>query len=144
MTVPEINNIVEICIALDIAIVGIAYPIIIDKISNIGTKYSSDYLSELFENEFPQKKLGFKIFGKKHSYFILVLYFTIISFIPQIFKFQPLYDWNKFWFVRNSADLIVFMFSLVLVVLFFIWLDRVSIYNHKSTRLLNYLIKKHH
>ncbi|TGV03335.1 hypothetical protein [Flavivirga rizhaonensis] len=144
MTLPEINNIVEICIALDIAIIGIAYPIIIDKISNIGTKYSSDYLSELFEDEFPQKKLGFKIFGKKYSYFILFLYLTIISFIPQIFKFQPLYDWDKFWLIRNSADLLVFIFSLILVVLFFMWLDKVSIYNHKSTRLLNYLIKKHH
>lgn len=144
MTIPEINNIVEICIALDIAIVGIAYPIIIDKISNIGNKYSSDYLPELFENEFPQKKLGFKIFGKKYSYFILFLYLTIISFVPQIFKFEPLFDWNKFWLIRNSADLLVFLFSLILIVLFFIWLDRVSIYNQKSTRLLNYLIKKHH
>ncbi len=144
MVLPEINNIVEICITLDIAIVGIAYPIIIDKISNIGIKYSSDYLSELFENEFPQKEIGLKIFGKKLSYFILFLYLTIIAFIPQIFKFQPLYDWDKFWLIRNSADLIVFVFSLILIVLFFMWLDKISIYNHKSTRLLNYLIKKHH
>ncbi len=144
MILPEIDNIIEICIALDIAIIGIAYPIIIDKISNIGSKYSSEYLSELFENEFPQKKLGFKIFGKTVSYFIFFLYSTIISFIPQIFKFKPLYDWDKFWIIRNSADLIVFLFSVLLLIFFFKWLNKVSIYNHKSTRLLNYLIKKHH
>jgi hypothetical protein len=43
-----INYIVEICIAIDIAILGIAYPIIVDKISNIGERYNSNYLSVLF------------------------------------------------------------------------------------------------
>lgn len=37
----SLENIAEICIAIDTAILGIAYPIIIDKISNIGDKYSS-------------------------------------------------------------------------------------------------------
>ena len=50
----SLENIAEICIAIDTAILGIAYPIIIDKISNIGDKYSSDYLSNVFNSEFPQ------------------------------------------------------------------------------------------
>lgn len=57
--IPE--NIIEICVAIDIAILGIAYPIIIDKISNIGDKYSSEYIPVLFNNEFPQKALRLKI-----------------------------------------------------------------------------------
>ncbi|HMK07242.1 MAG TPA: hypothetical protein VK476_06910 [Flavobacterium sp.] len=36
-----LSNIVEICVGIDIAILGIAYPIIIDKISGIGEKYRS-------------------------------------------------------------------------------------------------------
>ncbi len=40
----SLENIAEICIAIDTAILGIAYPIIIDEISDIGDKYSSDYL----------------------------------------------------------------------------------------------------
>lgn len=143
MKFPEIDNIVSICVALDIAIIGIAYPIIIDKISNIGSKYSSDYLSELFEKEFPQSKLGVKIFGKRVSYFILAIYLTVFSFLPLIFKFEPLYDWEKYWIVNNSADLLVFITSTALIILFFLWLDKVSIYNHKSTKLLNYLISKY-
>lgn len=91
MKLPEIDNIVSICVALDISIIGIAYPIIIDKISNIGSKYSSDYLSELFEKEFPQKKIAIR--GRKISYFILAIYSTVISFIPLIFSFEPLIDW---------------------------------------------------
>lgn len=143
MKFPEIDNIISICVALDIAIIGIAYPIIIDKISNIGSKYSSDYLSELFEKEFPQSKLGIKFFGKRTSYFILAIYITVLSFLPLIFKFEPLYDWRKYWIINNSADLLVFLTSTALIIFFFIWLDKVSIYNHKSTKLLNYLISKY-
>lgn len=141
MKLPEIDNIVSICVALDIAIIGIAYPIIIDKISNIGSKYSSDYLSELFEKEFPQNKIGLRRW--KISYFILAIYATVISFIPLIFSFEPLFDWEKYWIVNNSAELIVFITTSVLVILFFIWLNKVSIYNHKSTKLLNYLVSKY-
>ncbi|MGV8946117.1 MAG: hypothetical protein ACOH1N_06780 [Lutibacter sp.] len=143
MKFPEIDNIVSICVALDIAIIGIAYPIIIDKISNIGSKYSSDYLSELFEKEFPQKKIGIKIFGKKISYFILAIYLTVLSFLPLIFKFEPLFNWEKYWVINNSANLLVFLTSTTLIIFFFIWLDKISIYNHKSTKLLNYLVSKY-
>jgi len=73
---------------------------IIDKISNIGSKYSSDYLSELFEKEFPQRKFGIKIFGKKISYFILAIYLTVLSFIPLTFKFEPLFGWEKYWLIN--------------------------------------------
>ncbi len=47
----NLKYIIEICIGIDIAIIGIAYPIIIDKISNIGNRYDSNYLSEVFEQE---------------------------------------------------------------------------------------------
>lgn len=143
MKFPEIDNIVSICVALDIAIIGIAYPIIIDKISNIGSKYSSDYLSELFEKEFPQSKFGIEIFGKRISYLILAIYLTVLSFIPLIFKFDPLFGWEKYWLINNSANLVVFLTSTILIIFFFIWLDKVSIYNHKSTKLLNYLVSKY-
>lgn len=53
----DLKYIVEICVGIDIAILGIAYPIIIDKISNIGQKFSSNYLANAFEDEFPQRKL---------------------------------------------------------------------------------------
>ena len=43
-----IENVVEICVALDIALIGIAYPILVDKISTIGQKYNSTYIAELF------------------------------------------------------------------------------------------------
>lgn len=131
------ENIIEICIGIDIAILGIAYPIIIDKTSNIGDKYSSNYLSNIFNLEFPQCKLW--KFPLKASTLKLTLFFTIFSFLLLIFKFKPLFGWNN-WFINNSADLIVLLLTTILTIFFFIWLDKVLLYTGKSTSLLKHII----
>lgn len=140
----ELENIVEICIAIDIAILGIAYPIIVDKISNIGDKYSSLYLSELFNQEFPQKRIivNFRRRELNFSIFKSTLYLTILTFVFLIFKFKPLFGWNN-WMVNNSAKLLVLLFTSTLTVFFFIWLDKVVLFNGKSTALLKRIINKY-
>src|SRR5690554_3753380 len=104
--IPE--YIIEICVAIDIAILGIAYPIIIDKISNIGNKFSSQYIPILFNWEFPQKSIKILINKKEYkiSFFKLTLYSTLFSFFFLIFKFPPLFGWNN-WFINNSANYLV-------------------------------------
>jgi hypothetical protein len=140
--VPE--YIVEICVAIDIAILGIAYPIIVDKISNIGDKYMSRYISVLFDNEFPQRSLSVSLNKKIYSIsiFKLILYTTLVSLFFLIFKFPPLFAWDN-WLVNNSAKYIVFALSLLFTVSFFIWLDKVVLYNGKSTSLLKYIISNY-
>lgn len=134
-----LENIIEICIALDIAILGIAYPIIVDKISNIGDKYSSQYVPVVFNDEFPQKGYKF-IIGI--PVFKMTLFITLFSFIFLIFKFQPLFGWDN-WLINNSANLIVFILTVLLVIFFFVWLGKVTLYNGKSKSLLTYLIKNY-
>ncbi|WP_028668102.1 hypothetical protein [Runella zeae] len=167
----KIDNIVEICIALDIAILGIAYPIIVDKISTIGDKYGSLYISNVFESTWPQRKVGKREF--KISLFRLIVYFTLSTFFFQVFQFKPwfkLEDWlaylnnpnnfmlrglrplvlsfdfspyfgwkHWFWMLENSADLLVFIASGLLIVSFFIWLNKVALFSGKSTSLLTEL-----
>ena len=139
-----IENIIEICVAIDIAIFGIAYPIIVDKISNIGEKYNSEYISILFNNDFPQKVLKKKIFKNQFeiSIFKLTLIITIITFTFLIFNFEPFFGWENL-FINNSAKLLVLTSSLFLTILFFMWLDKVALYNGKSTTLLKYIIAKY-
>ncbi|OWP85374.1 hypothetical protein BWK59_00540 [Flavobacterium davisii] len=139
-----IENIIEICVAIDVAIFGIAYPIIVDKISNIGEKYNSEYISVLFNNDFPQKALKKKICHRQFeiSIFKLTLFTTILTFSFLIFNFEPLFGWDNI-IINNSAKLLVFSSSTFLAVFFFIWLDKVSIYNGKSTSLLKYIISKY-
>ena len=122
--------IIEICVAIDIAILGIAYPIIIDKISNIGDKYSSEYVSVVFNNEFPQKA------------FKLTLFATLFSFVFLIFKIPPCSDWDN-WFINNSAKLTVLVLTVLLIVFFFIFLGKVALYNGKSKSLLSHLINNY-
>lgn len=141
-----VENIVEICVAIDIAILGIAYPIIVDKISNIGDKYSSEYLSVLFNNEFPQKSLFLNIYKWNFKFdipiFKLTLFFTIIAFIALIFNQEPLFGYDN-WFINNSAKLIVFVLTSFLTIFFFKWLDYIFLYNGKSTSLLKHIIAKY-
>ncbi len=133
----KLEYIIEICVAIDIAILGIAYPIIIDKISNIGEKYSSEYIPVVFNDEFPQKNLIGKI-----SFFKLTLFGTLFSFIFLIFQFSPLFGWDN-WFINNSAKLIVFTLTTLLIIFFFIWLGKVALYNGKSKSLLTHLINNY-
>ncbi len=136
--------IIEICVAIDIAILGIAYPIIIDKISNIGDKYSSEYIPVLFNNEFPQRDLKVKIYKKQYgiSIFKLTLFTTLFSFIFLIFKFLPLFGWDN-WVINNSAKLIVLTLTIFLIVFFFVWLGKVALYNGKSKSLLTHAINNY-
>lgn len=138
------NYIIEICVAIDIAIIGIAYPILIDKISNIGEKYSSQFLSELFDNEFPQKKINFNFYNRQFTFsiFKLTLYLTISSFIFLIFNLDPVFNWNN-WFIKHSARLFVLISTSFLTVCFFIWLDKVGLYSGKATSLLKTIILKY-
>ncbi|MER0442515.1 hypothetical protein [Emticicia sp. W12TSBA100-4] len=140
-----IDNINEICIAIDIAILSISYPIIIDKISNIGDKYSSEYLSVIFNSEFPQSRVKINVFKKTFEvqFFKLALFATLFSFIFLIFKTEPNPDWENNWFISNSAKLIVITFTIILIVFFFIWLDKVALFNGKSKLLLTYIIKRY-
>ncbi|KYG84159.1 hypothetical protein AWW67_03350 [Roseivirga seohaensis] len=140
--IPE--NIIEICVAIDIAILGIAYPIIVDKISNIGEKYKSQYIPVLFNDEFPQKSISITVLKKEFrtTFFKLALYLTLFSFLFLIFQFPPPFGWDN-WFVNNSAQLTVFGLSTILTVFFFIWLDKVVLYNGKSTSILKSLRKKY-
>jgi hypothetical protein len=135
--------IIEICVAIDIAILGIAYPIIVDKISNIGDKFTSQYIPVLFNSEFPYKPLSIRIKRKIYSIsiFKLTLYATLVSLFFLIFKLPPLFGWDN-WFINNSAKYLVLFMSTMLTVFFFVWLDKVVLYNGKSKSLLKHIINR--
>lgn len=129
--------IVEICAAIDIAILGIAYPILIDKTSNIGDRYKSEYLSSVFDSEIPQWKTF-----RKAPLFKFLLIFTISSLAFKVFNFKPLPPFNNL-LVSNSADIIIFFLTVLLTIVFFIWLDKLMLYHGKTSNLLKFLITKY-
>lgn len=136
----EFKYIIEICVAIDIAIIGLAYPITLDKISNIGSKYKSNYLSRVFEKEFPQISMGPKLPFRSRpiTYFEWLLFVTFFSFLFLIFEFEP---WIPAF--ANSNKLVVFVFTALLLISLIIWVDKVALYIGKPTRLLTRLIYKY-
>ncbi len=140
----KIENVVNICVALDIAILGMAYPIIINNISTIGSKYSSVYIPVLFNLEFPQKKVKVPLINKDLSitYFELFIYITLVSFIFLIFPLEPKKGWSNV-IVDNSADLLAIISSFLLVIFFINWLRKVYLYAGNTVFLLNYLTNEY-
>ncbi|MWW26027.1 hypothetical protein [Algibacter lectus] len=136
----EFNYIIEICVAIDIAIIGLAYPITLDKISNIGSKYKSNYLSRVFEHEFPQISLGPKLWLRSRpvTYFEWLLFAAFFSFLFLVFEFEP---W--FPFLADTNKLVVFLLTASLLISLIIWVDKVALYIGKPTRLLTRLISKY-
>jgi hypothetical protein len=51
-----LDSIKSFCVLLDIGIITIAYPILIETITNLGSKYNSPYLNQVFFYEFPLNK----------------------------------------------------------------------------------------
>lgn len=132
------NYIIEICVAIDIAILGIAYPILIDKISNIGQKYNSEYLPNVFDFEYPDNKILGKI-----SFFQFILILTLLSFLFKIFPLEPFEYFKGNIFIKNSADILVFTLTLLLTISFFYWLNKIMLFQGKASELLKYLINKY-
>ncbi|MGO4709034.1 hypothetical protein AB4Y90_07940, partial [Chryseobacterium sp. 2TAF14] len=130
--------IVEICVYIDVAILSIAYPIIIDKISNIGEKYNSEYLSNVFDQKFPQTKTIFGI-----SYFQLILILTLISFIFKILNLPPISCLQNIYLIENSADFIIFLLTIALTVSFMIWLNRIVLFRSKTSKLILHLVNSY-
>ena len=140
---PSVNNIVDICVPLIAVLLGTAYPIILNNISNIGEKYHSKYLLVLFKQEPFQKKRGFtmKCFQFKFDLFQWFLIFSLGSLTFIIFEFKPLIN---IWIINNSANLLVFVLTLSLLIIFFLWLKEVSLYTGDIIKLLEYLTKEYH
>ncbi|SEA15233.1 hypothetical protein SAMN05192529_10965 [Arachidicoccus rhizosphaerae] len=134
-------NIIDICIPLDIAILSIAYPIILDKLSNFGDRYGSEYLENAFNLEYPQKKV-FTSFENSSSV-NLISGITLISFLLLIFPMKPIILINC-WVINNSADLIVLVCTGFLLFTFIKFIDLVRLYTGKSTDLLKHVISQYY
>ena len=139
MQAPLINDIVDICVPLIAVLLGTAYPIILNNISNIGEKYKAKYLLALFNYEHFQKKRG----KFNSNYFEYLLYISLFLLLFLILELKPLFGWNN-WFINNSAKLSVVISTISLIIVFILWLKEVIIYTGDITNLFKYLTKEYH
>jgi hypothetical protein len=120
---------ITICASIVVAILGIAYPILLQIISSLDEKYSSNKISELFNKE-PSKKWFIWLLGISIVFiFIWSLKWSPASFLPQ-----------NCYLINNSADILVFVSSSGLVLVFFWFVNSVFVY-YTPTDLIGQFVK---
>ena len=104
-----LDNISLFCIPIVAAILGIAFPIVIQTISRIDTKYNSIRLIHRFKDEGLYKRLWFSL-----------IVATITLFYNNLVIFPWKKDWGVLnWFMSNSSNIIVLISTLYLIVILF-------------------------
>lgn len=122
-------GIVEICIAFKVAIIGIAYPIILQVISDMDNRYSSRLITGLFRSERVEK------------YFLIAVYISLCSvFLYLIWSVIEYFTSINIWFMYAIATVIL-LSTVYLVLSFLFYTDKaINTYYNKES-LTNYLIR---
>lgn len=122
---------IGIYITVTITLLGVAYPILLQVISRLDEKYSSEKIVGLFDKE---------IEGK---FFRWLLISALVLIVIWTLKLKPLFqiDGLNFW-INNSANILVGLCAISLVVSFFFFIRKILIY-YTPTKFTQYLRKKH-
>ncbi|WP_155907574.1 hypothetical protein [Lunatimonas lonarensis] len=120
---------IQIYASATVAILGIAYPILLQVISRLDEKYDSDYIVELFEGEWIRKLFIFSLFSSLFSIFLWTL------------KRPPLIL-RDYLIVQNSAAIMVIFTTILLIIVFFGFVNKVIEY-YTPQKIVRYFIKKH-
>ena len=114
-----------------IALLGVAYPLLLQVIARLDEKYSSDKIVELFDQEWESKAFPYTLYSS--------LMFTVIWSL----EFPPLIKIDGFdFFIENSASLLVAFNAILLVISFFFFVRKILIY-YTPTKFIPYLFQKH-
>ena len=123
-------NVVEICLPFIVAILGLAYPIILQIISRLDEKYGSD-ISALFKKE---KEYKFFKFILKTSLFFIAFY-VILMFL------QLVLDKSYSIFVLFEIKIIIFLSTIAVIISFFLLISKMLKY-YSTKEIVLYLIEK--
>lgn len=122
---------ISICVSFIVAILGIAYPILFEVVSRLDEKYSSQAIIDLFRREL------------ENVIFINALKFSLFAILIWMLKLPPLIKVKGLDdIIGISAQLILIISTIVLIVSFFYFVRKVLIY-YTPTRFLPYLIQRH-
>ena len=114
-----------------IVLLGIAFPVLFQVVSRLDDKYSSDHIVELFSQE------------KERKLFYFFLISSLLSVLVWAFAGPRVFDLGCCnWIVDDSAVYFVYIFSSLLVIFFFLFIQKILIYSTPN-KFIKYLIKKY-
>lgn len=122
---------ITICVSFIAAILGIAYPILLEVITRLDEKYSSQIIVDLFSKE------------KENKLFRLSLNISLVALLIWMLKLPPLIKIDGLnYIIGKSSEYILIISTISLIVSFFYFVKKVIIY-YTPTKYLPYLISGH-
>lgn len=122
---------IEPYINIIIALLGLAYPILLQVIARLDEKYESENIATLFKTEWEWKAFRYTLVA------------SLISVFIWSFKFEPLIEIKGLNFlIENSATLLIALSATLLVISFFFFVGKVLKY-YTPYSIIPYLIKGH-
>jgi len=126
-----IMNNITICVSFIAVILGISFPILFGVVSRLDDKYSSLAIIELFRRE------------REYKFFIGSLISSLVSILLWMLKLHPLIKINILnYFIGISSELLLILSTVILIISFFTFVNKVLIY-YTPTVFSLYLIQKH-
>lgn len=121
---------IDAYIYIIIGLLGVAYPVLLQVVARLDEKYSSDKIAELFDQEWEKKAF-------KYSLISSLLFIVLWSLkLPALIHVDHL-D----FLIENSASLLLAINSILLVISFFYFVNKILIY-YSPTKFIPYLIKQ--
>lgn len=136
-------GIIEICVAFITVILGIAYPILLEVISRLDDKYSSQIVVELFRTE-----LVFRLFRTLLIIsLILILLWILIEYMNPIYYivfnyFECPLDYQIIDYTKYYIIWILLLITIMLIVFFFLFIRKILIY-YNIEDFIFYLIRRY-
>jgi len=124
-------GLIEICISFQIAILGVAYPIILQVITDLDSKYSSTRITQLFEGEKAQNIFHYTLCTSLFMTLIYVIHNILSKFIDDSTLLNSL-------ITIYSIGFLIITSTIVLVYIFIGYVSKVMTYykTHKLILLL--------
>ncbi|TLX76076.1 hypothetical protein E9993_07650 [Labilibacter sediminis] len=124
-------NDISIYITVSITLLSVAYPILLQVIARLDEKYSSEIIVSLFDQE---------VEGRLFRWLLIT---TLVFIVVWTFKFKPFIQIDGLNFlINNSANILVGLSSILLVISFFFYTRKILIY-YTPTKFAQYLKSKH-
>jgi len=124
---------VDAYIYIIISLLGVAYPILLQVVARLDEKYESELVVKLFNKEWEGNAFQYSLY----SSLVLVVIWSLK--LPPLFQLKGSLD----FLIENSADILIGLNTILLVIFFFLYVRKVLIY-YNQTDLISYLINRHY
>ena len=110
-----------------VAILALAFPLVLDASSKISSQYKSSFMAKMFQKEFAFR------------WFVTMLVLSLVAILLYVCKIPVVDRFSDSWFIANSAVLLVYTSAILLIVALLILAIVIAIY-YDQGKLIKYLV----